>query len=172
MSREAVLRARQQKNAMFKSQSQSPLTEAQQATFNGLNYFDYQPELALEVIPERFAAGDVMQIMTTQNTIRNYERFGRFTFVVDDTPIALTIYRTPHGYFLPFVDASPETYPAGRYLDLAAPDDDGVFQIDFNRAYNPLCAYNDRWDCPITPAENRLSVEIQAGEKVFHLEGK
>lgn len=170
MSREVVLQARQRKDKAFKSASHSPLTDEQRVTFNALTYFAYNPQLALDVIPERFESGDVAQIMTTQNTIRNYERYGRFTFVVDDAPVSLTIYKTPHGYFLPFVDVSPETYPAGRYLDLDEPDPDGVFTVDFNRAYNPLCAYNDKWDCPITPMENRLEVPILAGEKLFKQE--
>ena len=80
--------------------------------------------------------------------------------------IDYTIYDAPHGYFLPFVDASAgvETYAAGRYLE---PDemDDGQFHVDFNMAYNPYCAYNDGWSCPITPAENRLKVAIRAGER-------
>ena len=77
----------------------------------------------------------------------------------------LTIYRAANYFFLPFVDANArtETYGAGRYLE---PEQlaDNRFHVDFNQAYNPYCAYNDRWNCPITPAENRLSVAIPAGE--------
>ncbi|NJO82052.1 MAG: DUF1684 domain-containing protein [Blastochloris sp.] len=72
------------------------------------------------------------------------------------------------GLLLPFADAlaGSETYGAGRYLE---PEllDDGRVLIDFNRAYNPYCAYNDGWSCPLTPAENRLSVAIRAGERIF-----
>src|SRR5574339_636242 len=73
-----------------------------------------------------------------------------------------------NGFFLPFVDslANKETYPAGRYLEpelLAG----NRFFVDFNLAYNPYCAYNEMWTCPITPAENRLKVPIRAGEKLF-----
>ncbi|MCL4252916.1 MAG: DUF1684 domain-containing protein [Anaerolineae bacterium] len=81
--------------------------------------------------------------------------------------VTLTIYQTPHGFFLPFVDANSgkETYPAGRYIDpVRLPD--GRFVVDFNTAYNPYCAYNDRYDCPLTPAENRVTVAILAGEKI------
>jgi uncharacterized protein (DUF1684 family) len=71
------------------------------------------------------------------------------------------------GFFLPFVDLSGvETYGAGRYLEpVERPD--GRFEVDFNLAYNPYCAYNENWSCPITPAENRLRVPIRAGEMVF-----
>ena len=80
----------------------------------------------------------------------------------------LTIYQSEHGYFLPFVDslAGKETYPAGRYLDPEALPGNR-FLVDFNLAYNPYCAYNEMWSCPITPAENRLKVPIRAGEKLF-----
>jgi uncharacterized protein (DUF1684 family) len=73
------------------------------------------------------------------------------------------------GYFLPFADAtSPqETYGAGRYLE---PEEvsPGILHVDFNLAYNPFCAYNERWSCPIPPHENRLKVRIEAGEKKFN----
>ncbi len=78
------------------------------------------------------------------------------------------MYRNEHGFFLPFADAlaGDETYGAGRYLEPEPAGDDRLL-IDFNLAYNPYCAYNPNWSCPITPAENRLKVAIRAGEKVF-----
>ena len=81
---------------------------------------------------------------------------------------ALTVYANPQGFFLPFVDAlaGTETYGAGRYLD-PEPLGGGRVLLDFNRAYNPYCAYNEQWSCPITPRENRLAVPIRAGEKLF-----
>ncbi len=82
----------------------------------------------------------------------------------------LTLYSNQDGFFLPFADnlAGKETYPAGRYIE---PEQlaDGKFLVDFNLAYNPYCAYNDAWSCPLTPAENRLKVAIRAGEKIFHV---
>jgi len=80
----------------------------------------------------------------------------------------LTIYADQDGFFLPFVDslAGSETYPAGRYLE-PEPLSDGELLIDFNLAYNPYCAYNDQWSCPLTPFENRLKVPIRAGEKIY-----
>ena len=94
-------------------------------------------------------------------------RYGTFTFTVDGQEASLTIYEADYGFFLPFVDAGAgtETYPAGRYLE---PEylGDNLFHVDFNHAYNPYCAYSDGWSCPITPAENRLKVSLQAGEKL------
>src|SRR5262249_41872643 len=98
---------------------------------------------------------------------RVYRRYGQFKFTVDSQEVRLTIFDSPHGFFLPFVDANAgtETYPAGRYLE---PEylGNGKFHVDFNLAYSPFCAYGPGWSCPVTPAENRLKVAIRAGEKM------
>lgn len=165
MSRESVLAMRQNKDAFFKSSPQSPLMDEQKVDFEGLVYYDYNPALDLVVDVTLFEDEGHVQVFTTKDTIRNYRRYGEFKFMMDGEEIRLTIYETPHGFFLPFVDSAKETYPAGRYID---PEqlDDGRFHVDFNVAYNPYCAYSDRWECPITPAENRLKIPIPAGEKV------
>ena len=108
-------------------------------------------------------------MQTSTGGVQTYERFGKFSFVVDGVQAELTIYQSQHGFFLPFVDslAGIETYPAGRYLEPEALPG-GRFIVDFNVAYNPYCAYNEMWSCPITPAENRLKVAVRAGEKLFH----
>ncbi len=97
-------------------------------------------------------------------------RFGRIHFLVNGTQQTLTLYEAPgHGeLFLPFGDATNgrETYGGGRYLEVY-PVENGKYQVDFNLAYNPYCAYSDAWSCPIPPAENRLSVKIEAGEKKY-----
>ena len=109
-----------------------------------------------------------MQVQTSTGKFQVYQRWGRFRFQVDGQPAELTILFSDSGYFLPFVDslAGKETYPAGRYLE-PEPLGGGRFRIDFNLAYNPYCAYNDQWSCPLTPFENRIKVPIRAGEKLF-----
>jgi len=108
-------------------------------------------------------------MQTTTGDIQRFIRHGKFRFTVDGQPAELTIYASEHGFFLPFVDslANKETYGAGRYLD-PHPLPGGKLLIDFNFAYNPFCAYNDLYSCPLTPFENRLKVPIRAGEKIFH----
>lgn len=71
--------------------------------------------------------------------------------------------------FIPFRDATgrTESYPAGRYVE-AEPDGDGRWILDLNRAYNPYCAYNDAWRCPLPPVENWLDAQVRAGEQRFH----
>ena len=103
---------------------------------------------------------------------------GWVRFETGGSPMTLQVYRLldietgsgGRGYFLPFMDTTTgeATYPGGRYVDLVGPAD-GPFVLDFNRAYNPLCAYApaERFACPVTPAENRLSTSIEAGERGF-----
>lgn len=160
---------RAEKDDFFASHPQSPLTALQKRTFDGLRYFDEDSSLRLELTVEPFPEREQIEIQTSMGETRIYTRFARFKFSVDGQEAKLTIYETEHGYFLPFVDslAGAETYPAGRYLD-PEPLSDNRFLVDFNLAYNPYCAYNDVWSCPLTPFENRLKVPIRAGEKVFH----
>jgi uncharacterized protein (DUF1684 family) len=161
-------RFRREKDEFFRTSPYSPLTEYQQALFTGLRYFPANPLLDLVVEVEEFPEESTIQIQTSTGDVRTYERFGLVRFQVDGVEAALTLYHNEDGFFLPFVDAlaGAETYGAGRYLEPERRPD-GKFRVDFNLAYNPYCAYNDRWSCPITPAENRIKVPIRAGEMTF-----
>lgn len=160
---------RAEKNEFFGSHPQSPLTREQKKDFHELQYFPENDSLRLEVQVEEFENKQVFEMQTSTGDVQIYEKFGKFRFEVDGEEVELTIYQSQHGFFLPFVDtlAGKETYPAGRYLEPEALPG-GHFIVDFNIAYNPYCAYNEMWSCPITPAENRLKVAIRAGEKLFH----
>lgn len=159
---------RREKDQFFRSSPYSPLTPEQQRTFTGLRYFPPNPELALVVAVEEFPQKTIVSMQTSTGDVQSYQRFGEFRFRVEGQQARLTLYRSEQGFFLPFSDAlaGTETYAAGRYLE---PEElpDGRFAVDFNLAYNPYCAYNDGWSCPITPAENRLQVPIRAGERIF-----
>lgn len=161
-------RLRHEKDAFFRSDADSPLTSDQQRTFAGLRYFPANPALDRMVNIEEFEPKTEIEMQTTTGDLRAYERFGRITIEVEDQSVSLTVYRADDAFFLPFADAlaGKETYGAGRYLE---PErlPDGRLHLDFNLAYNPYCAYNARWSCPITPAENRLPVAIRAGEMIF-----
>ena len=111
---------------------------------------------------------------------RNYRTYGIIRFTINDTAATLNIYQSQElmtttqyrdHLFIPFTDATSgeETYESGRYIDLDINDikNDRII-IDFNKAYNPYCAYvSGKYNCPIPPAENRLAVAIRAGEKAF-----
>lgn len=158
---------RDMKDEFFASNANAPLNATQQAQFEGLTYYDYNPALSLTLTVTPLDTPETVLIHTTTDELRNYDRYAHLTFKVDDEDVQLTIFKTPHGYFLPFVDANAgkETYPAGRYLDLQS-DDGLTFHVDFNHAYNPFCVYSEKYSCPLTPPENRLKVAIKAGEKL------
>ncbi|MDP1713866.1 MAG: DUF1684 domain-containing protein [Anaerolineales bacterium] len=159
---------RAEKDDFFGSHPQSPLTREQKKDFQGLQYFAENDSLRLEVTVDEFPNKEKFEMQTSTGDAQAYEKFGKFNFVVEGNEVELTIYQRGHGFFLPFVDAlaGKETYTAGRYLE-PEPLAGGHFIVDFNVAYNPYCAYNEIWSCPITPAENRLKVAIRAGEKLF-----
>ena len=156
------------KDDFFASDPHSPLTKQQKRSFRGLVYFpenlDLRFELPLEIFPEQ----EEIEIQTSTGDVRHYRRHGRIHFTVEGEAASLVVYMNQQGFFLPFVDAlaGQETYPAGRYLE---PEEleNGLLAVDFNEAYNPYCAYNERWSCPLTPFENHLKVAIRAGEKIF-----
>lgn len=162
---------RAEKDRFFRSHPQSPLTSDQKSHFNGLNYFPENLDLRLEVRVEEYHQKATLEMQTTTGGIQTYTRYGKFKFQVEDQEAELTIYANHHDFFLPFADslAGTETYGAGRYLEPRYLGE-GKFLVDFNLAYNPYCAYNETWSCPITPFENRIAVPVRAGEKVFTIQ--
>ncbi|MDZ4767868.1 MAG: DUF1684 domain-containing protein [Chloroflexota bacterium] len=167
-----LLGHRRQKDQFFKTSPHSPLTQEQQDAFQGLPYFPPDESYLLTVDAERLDGGAIA-IETTRGEVRQYRRYARFTVNAPDAdgehmPIALTIYETQHGFFLPFTDSADGVYSGGRYLEPDLIDetpDRARFSVDFNMAYSPFCAFSDGWSCPIVPGENRLSVPIRAGER-------
>src|SRR5512135_770040 len=162
---------RAEKNDFFGHDPQSPLTAEQKRDFHGLNYFPENPDLRLDVQGEELPVKERIEMQTSTGDVQVYFRHSRIRFPVNGQEAQLTIYEGDYGFFLPFVDslAGKETYPAGRYLE-PEPLPGGRFLVDFNLAYNPYCAYNEHWSCPLTPFENRLKLPIRAGEKIFDSE--
>lgn len=160
---------RKQKDDFFKNDTQSPLTAAEKRAFEGLHYYPENPALRLELELEKLPALAPVILQTSTGDAREFLHAGQVRFNVGDQEAILQVYQDDYdGYFLPFVDATApeETYGAGRYLEPAEYGNQLI--VDFNLAYNPYCAYNERWSCPIPPRENRLAVRIEAGEKKFH----
>ncbi len=156
---------------------QSPLNYDQQEAFGGLDYYAEDEGLRFLVEVKLFGEDEpLIEMQTSTGDMRLYRRWGRFSFTVDGQPAELTIYSDPHhgDFFLPFRDATngAETYGAGRYLDNHRPGLRQVgeqrFEVDFNYAYNPYCAYSPLYSCPLPPRENWVKVPIRAGEKDFH----
>ena len=161
---------RESKDEFFANDQNSPLTPQQREHFRSLEYYPENPGFRFEVVLEEFPEHEKepTEIITSTGDSNTQIRWGKFSFVVDGQEVSLTVFRDAdeEEFFLPFADSTSgsETYGAGRYLDVVALHD-GSYLIDFNYAYNPYCAYNEQWTCPIPPAENRLPVAIRAGER-------
>ncbi|MDQ2904294.1 MAG: DUF1684 domain-containing protein [Ktedonobacteraceae bacterium] len=168
---------------LFGSHPQSALDEEQRRTFTGLHYFPYDP--ALCVSAELDSSGEVTRQQVTMNASEQMmmSTVGRLHFVVEGQAVSLALYWLEiygGGLFLPFRDLTcpQQSYGGGRYLFdtikgsdfLMAPgtSDGSHIMLDFNYAYNPSCAYNSRWVCPLALVENRLHVSIRAGEMKHH----
>ncbi len=163
-----VNRHREHKDEFFRHSPQSPLPHHRRHDFAGLAYYPPDESLVFTMPVDAQVEGE-LTVQTSDGQQRTYRRAGRVRFEVDGEPAELTLYTTGHpGYFVPFRDATSgsETYGAGRYLDLE-PNEDGTVTVDFNYAYNPFCAYDDAYSCPLPPVENWLRVPIRAGEKDF-----
>lgn len=169
-----VDRDRAAKDAFFRSSSQSPIPGRARSSFPGLAY--YPVDLAYRFEGLRLASYEgagppEFEIPTSDGRLRPAHRVGSLRFEVDGRVHALAAYDLSggldHSLFVPFLDATSgvETYGAGRYLDLE-PQPDGTYVLDFNLAYHPYCAYSPDYSCPLTPAENRLTVRIEAGERL------
>ena len=157
------------KDKFYGGDDRAPLTAVQQRDFQGLSYFPQNDSLVIKAGIDRNVQPGIVRMETTKGEQQEYRRFGVVHFEVDGRPAKLTLYASDHSHnlFLPFRDTTSgqETYGAGRYLDLHTHGDEVL--IDFNYAYNPNCAYNPEWSCPLPPAENWLEVPIRAGEKAF-----
>jgi len=168
---------RRRRDSLFASHPQSALDPGQKASFKGLEYYPYNPDLRFVLPVEMDVKRSVIEIDLEDDGPTRMERFGRVRFTIEDKEVSLGLYWLlgyGGGVFLPFRDSTnrEETYGGGRYLlDTIKSADLGRgasgLVIDFNYAYNPSCAYNPRWHCPLAPHENWLNVPIRAGEMRF-----
>ena len=161
---------REARDQAFRSEK-DPIPQNKRSLLLPLRYYppdqSYSVAAALRLGQER----PVVLMPTSTGTIRRYQRVGVLEFTFKGESLSLGAFveegaKEIDGLFVPFVDATSgkETYPAGRYLDIP-PTTTGFYEIDFNKAYNPYCAYNATYECPYPPPSNRLKVEIRAGEK-------
>ena len=158
---------------LFRTHPQSPIPAATRNNWRG-HYFDYDTDF--RVIAEiRGADAEPYEIPTSDNYTMRFSRIGTCHFALKGTERVLEMYwltAYAGGIFIPFRDATSgkTTYGAGRYLlDTVKGSDlgtvDGRLVLDFNFAYNPSCAYDSKWVCPLAPPPNRLDIAIEAGEK-------
>jgi uncharacterized protein (DUF1684 family) len=166
-----------ERDSLFAAHPQSALSPQQKARFSNLSYFPYNPQLRFVLPVEAVSDAQEIVIELPDEGATRMRPFGRVHFEVDRQAASLTLFWIlgyGGGIFLPFRDLtnSHETYGGGRYLldtikNAYLGREASGLVLDFNFAYNPSCAYNPRWVCPLAPVENRLSVPIRAGELAF-----
>jgi len=172
--REQLQQRREQKRTQFATADNSPIAPADRGdAFPGLDFFDPDPAYRFVLPLREHDEPETVRVGTSADGEQTYRRWGEFAFTVDGQDCTIQAYRSDPDttrLWVPFRDetSGAETYGAGRYLDLTAEDrtDDG-WVLDFNLAYNPTCAYNEAYECPLVPAENWLDVRIEAGEKAY-----
>jgi hypothetical protein len=166
---------RQEKDRFFQMGYQSPIPLEEREDFHGLDYYPPDMKYRFELVLVEHPQKDIVRIQDTQGNIRQLISHGEFRFNIDGVEYRLQAYKSrsqEEGLFIPFRDltSGKATYGAGRYLDLSPARDQmpgGEWVLDFNKAYNPWCAYSKDYACPFTPPENWLEVEIRAGEKDY-----
>ena len=165
-------------NKEYGDKEESPLTEEDFKTFKGLDFYPINEKLIVEARFVRTPEEKVFKMKTTGTRTPEYVKYGELHFKLDNREFKLNLYQNidlikKEGFadhlFLPFSDLTcgKESYIGGRYIDMRIPKGETVL-LDFNKAYNPYCAYNHKYSCPIVPLENDLEVEILAGVKKFH----
>jgi len=164
-------------NKFFKDASRSPLKSKDLKVFNGLDFFPIDSSFVLMAQLSRTPNTTYFEMKTTTERVAKERVFGVLSFIINNQPFVLNVYQSEFAsdsdadadyLFLPFLDDSngETTYGGGRYIDLYIPNGDTLV-VDFNKAYNPYCAYNDKYSCPIVPRENYLPLKVMAGVKRF-----
>lgn len=165
-------------NVSFADSLRSPLTKEDRDHFKGLDFFPVDKKFVVKARFVKAKRQKSFEMKTTTDRKPLYIKYGELHFSIDSTNLVLNVYKnielsTKKGFadylFLPFSDLSngKESYIGGRFLDMTIPKSTDVL-IDFNKAYNPYCAYNFKYSCPIVPLENDLPIVIHAGVKKFH----
>lgn len=165
-------------NKEYATAGESPLTPEDLSVFKALDFYPIAAKFAVEATFIKVENEQSFKMKTTGTRTPEYVKYGELHFALDGTSYKLNLYQSidliqKPGFedylFLPFSDLScgKESYIGGRYIDMRIPKSNTVL-IDFNTAYNPYCAYNHKYSCPIVPLENDLNVAILAGVKKFH----
>jgi len=166
-----------QMNADFKDAAKSPLTDRDRKVFRSLDFFKFDSTYVVNADFKRTPNETPFKMKTTTDREVDYIKYGEATFTIKDKLLKLNVYQDlemaeevgqEEALFLPFMDNTNgvESYKGGRYIEVKLPKDDKLL-IDFNKAYNPYCAYNIKYSCPIVPSENILYVRIEAGVKKY-----
>lgn len=164
-------------NKKFESEDTSPLSLKDLKEFKGLDFFEIDTTFQVEAKFVRTPYETPFIMQTTSGREPLYVKYGEAHFTLLDKEVVLEIYQNQgllsqpefkDYLFLPFTDLTngDTSYAGGRFIDLRIPNSDTI-HIDFNQAYNPYCAYNERYSCPIPPAQNHIDLKIPVGVRKY-----
>ncbi len=176
--RDTIIDYRKGKNIKLMYSESTPLTPEQHKNFKGLKYYEPDIHFRVEAKLIKNDTQETVVMRTSTERAPEYIEYGTVEFMLDGEKYTLKAYQSKKlldvkpgdsSLFIPFRDETSgnETYGGGRYVDCIIPDEGDTVILDFNKAYNPYCAYNPRYSCVIPPEENRLPIAIEAGEKIF-----
>lgn len=172
---------RREKDAAFQQADWSPLLEFDKKRFRGLRYYEPSPDYCVEAMFTAIENPPSVLVETTQpQDIRTMRQVGLLRFRLAGDSCALIVFcdkktfdTNPSEAVLSvyFKDKTNgrETYSGGRYLEMPYIPGATSYTLNFNRAFNPYCAYNEQYSCPLVPEKNILPVAIPAGEKLYQL---
>jgi len=170
----------QKLNSVFKDASKSPLKSKDLKSFKGLDFFPVDSSYIITASIKKTPNTPFIGMPTSTDEKSYYRKFGILTFILKEKEMQLTLYQSLEEsenpifedyLFLPFTDETSGNYSygGGRYMDVFKSNinTNGTIELNFNNTYNPYCAYNEDYSCPLTPRDNHLSIEILAGIKDF-----
>lgn len=174
---EKSIQYQQQLNKEYADPAESPLTKKDLKKFKSLDFYPVDMSYCVEAKFVRTPDEKPFEMPTTTTRKPMYVKFGEVYFMLQGKECKLDVFQNidmvkkeeyKNSLFLPFTDytSGNGSYAGGRYIDVLQPKGDKII-IDFNTAYNPYCAYNHDYSCPIPPAQNDLKVEAKAGVKEY-----
>jgi hypothetical protein len=174
--KEEILEFQKEMNLQFIDPEDTPLEKSDWKDFTELDFFPIDLEFAFEAEFVRTPNEPPFMMKRTKDEVK-YQKYGEVYFNYKRKEYKLNVYQNLKHFesgeyldhlFLPFTDLTNDetTYGGGRYIDLTIPEGKTII-LDFNQAYNPYCAYNKKYSCPIPPRENDLNIAVKAGVKAF-----
>ncbi|MCR9251096.1 MAG: DUF1684 domain-containing protein [bacterium] len=172
---EEIKKFQQDLNAEYRDSKTSPLSKKDRKNFTGHDFFEINLSLRVEATFEPLFNQETFKMPATGAVQGEYRKYGLLHFQIEGQQFQLTLYQNlaltntaeyRDYLFLPFTDLTTgdTTYGGGRYIEFWIPNGETTI-LDFNQAYNPYCAYNVNYSCPIPPSENHLPIKILAGVK-------
>lgn len=176
--KEEIKKYQEGQNKEFKDPKHSPLPKEAIEQFKELEFFPINKDYKIEASFVK-KKGKKFEMKTSTDRLPIYKKVGELSFILDYKNVKLSVYKNVEYsknkenkdyLFIPFKDFTNgvESYGGGRYLDITKPAKGGKWILDFNKCYNPYCAYSYKYSCPIPPEENHLEIEIKAGIRKYH----